>query len=246
MNDGQEVENQVDSDTSDSDSDEEPKIFHEENLVIISSNEKISMNRWRIHLKNNWERLMKENTRLLVLAGVHGEKDGRLGANEVEGRDNFVKDSEGQLELLKKDFTRDIEQKNIEFAVKDVGSHRNRSELDSEKFVSAVKEFQPTMILLAFCWSHKSELNDLLRAAGIYSTIILREDLAQITESRHVHLDKGQRNLIERIAEEKPKNLLHICLTFMNKWEHRTLYRSYIFKNLSNLRFSFSSFGVFF
>ena len=51
--------------TSDSDSDEEPKVFHEENLVIISSNEKISMNRWRIHLKNNWERLMKENTQLL-------------------------------------------------------------------------------------------------------------------------------------------------------------------------------------
>ena len=75
----------------------------------------------------------------------------------------------------------------ILFAVKDVGSHRNRSELDSEKFVSAVKEFQPTMILLAFCWSHKSELNDLLRAAGIYSTLILREDLTQITESPHIH-----------------------------------------------------------
>ena len=168
-----EVDNLVDPDTSDSDSDKEPNVFHEENLVIISSNEKINMMRWSSHLKNNWERLMKENTRLLVLAGVPGEKDGRLGANEVEGRDNFVKDSEGQLELLKKDFTRDIEKKNIMFAVKDVGSHRNRSELDSNAFVSAVREFQPTMLLLAFCWSHKSELNDLLRAAGIYSTLIL-------------------------------------------------------------------------
>ena len=54
------VENQVDSETSDSDSDEEPKVFHEEDLVIISSNEKISMTKWRSDLKHDWERLMKE------------------------------------------------------------------------------------------------------------------------------------------------------------------------------------------
>ena len=105
MKNSDEVEEQVDSETSDSDSDDEPKVFHEENLVIISSKEKISMNRWRIHLKKNWGRLMKENTRLLVLAGVHGKEDGALGENEVEGRDNFVKDSEGQVELLKREFT---------------------------------------------------------------------------------------------------------------------------------------------
>ena len=75
------------SETSDSDSDDEPpKVFHEENLVIISSNEKINMMRWRSHLKENWERLMKENTRLLVLAGVHGKEDGRLGENEERGK----------------------------------------------------------------------------------------------------------------------------------------------------------------
>ena len=95
----------------------------------------------------------------------------------------------------------------MEFSVRDVGSHRKRSELDSDAFIAAVKEFQPTMILLAFCWSHKSELNDLLRAAGIYSTLILREDLAQISESRHVHLDKDQRNLVKKVAEEEPKNV---------------------------------------
>ena len=171
----------------DSDSDDEPpKVFHEENLVIISSNERINMMRWRSHLKKNWERLMKENTRLLVLAGVHGKEDGRLGENEVEGKDNFVKDSEGQVEFLKEKFENDIQKKNISFAVKDVGSHRNRSELDSDAFVSAVREFQPTMLLLAFCWSHKSELNDLLRAAGIYSTLILRYNSTQLSILLHL------------------------------------------------------------
>ena len=177
--------------------DKPPKVFHEENLVIISSNEKISMMKWRNHLKNNWEKLMKENTRLLVLVGVHGEEGGRLGENEVEGKDNFVKDSEGQVEFLKEKFENDIQKKNISFAVKDVGSHRNRSELDSEAFVSAVREFQPTMLLLAFCWSHKSELNDLLRAAGIYSTLILRYNSTQLFILSHLlqcHSQGGSRS----------------------------------------------------
>ena len=200
--------NHSDSETTDSDTeDEEANIFQDENLVIISSNERINMLQWGEHLEENWDRLMKENTRLLVLAGVHGKEDGKLGGNEIRGKDNFVEDSKMQVGRLTKKFMEDIKKKNINFEVRDIGSHRKRYELDEDKFVSAVREFHPTMILLAFCWSHKSELNDLLRAAGIYSTLILREDLAQISESRHVHLDKDQRNLVKKVAEEEPKNV---------------------------------------
>ena len=196
----------VDSETSESDSDDE--VFHEEELVVISSTDKINMLQWSEHLEENWDRLIKESTRLLVLAGVHGREDGELGGNETKGKDNFVEDSERQLGRLRKKFKDNIQRRNIELAVKDVGSHRERCELDEDKFVLSVKEFQPTMILLAFCWSHKSELNDLLRAAGIYSTLILREELAEITESRHVYLDKDQKEIIEKIADEEPKGLL--------------------------------------
>ena len=192
---------------SESDSDIEPETFHHENLVIITSTMEINMMQWKMHIEENWERLMTENTRLLVLAGVHGRQSGSLGANEDKVKEAFVETSLRQTELLKKEFEEDIKRKNIVFSVKDVGAHRNRSELDSDKFVSAVKEFRPTMILLAFCWSQKSELNNLLRAAGIYSTLILREDLAQITEDRHVHLDQSQERLISKVSEVNPKNV---------------------------------------
>ena len=196
-----------DCDTTDSDSEDgEAKAFHEEDLVIISSDKPINMLEWGEHIEENWDRLMK-NTRLLVLAGIHGKEDGGLGGNEVKGKENFVEDSELQVGRLTKKFSEDVEEKNIKLEVRDVGRHRNRHQLDEDKFVAAVKEFQPTMILLAFCWSHKSELNDLLRAAGIYSTLILREDLALITESRRVHVDKDQRNLIEKIAQEDVGNV---------------------------------------
>ena len=155
---------------------------------------------------------MTENARLLVLTGVHGKSSGELGSDD----NGFLRDSQRQETVLKNrelpgNKADDIDGKNIQFGFEDVGQINVRDNstrtLDEKKFVVAVKNFNPTVLVLAFCWSHKSELNDLLRAAGIYSTLILREELAQITESRHVRLDEGQENLIKRITEENPKNL---------------------------------------
>ena len=150
-------------------------------------------------------KVVQRQTRLLVLTGVHGNQDGKLGDFD----EDFVTDCENQIRVLKRKMEKDIEKRVIQFKVEDVGQINNGGirDLDEGKFVEAVKNFKPTVLLLAFCFSHQSELNDLLRAAGIYSTLILREELAQITESRHVRLDVGQENLIKRIAEEKPKNV---------------------------------------
>ena len=65
--------------------------------VVISSTKMINMMQWRKYLASHWDRLMPENTRLLVLAGIHGQEDGRLGGRE--GReDGFVEDSSGPIQ----------------------------------------------------------------------------------------------------------------------------------------------------
>ena len=94
---------------------------------------------------------MTENTRLLVLTGVHGKQSGELGSNDG----SFIKDCEGQINNLRRKKHEDIEEKKIEFKIEDVGlvktcdtSTRN---LDEDKFVKAVKEFKPTVLVLAFC-----------------------------------------------------------------------------------------------
>ena len=76
-------------------------LFAEEKRVIISSKDRISMRQWRTHLMSNWERLMPENTRLLVLAGIHGQEDGRLGDREEPDKAGFVEDCQKQVEILK-------------------------------------------------------------------------------------------------------------------------------------------------
>ena len=55
--------------------------FATENLVIISSKHPIQMIQWRAHLAAQWEEVMKENTRLLVVAGPMGvrmDSSGRM------------------------------------------------------------------------------------------------------------------------------------------------------------------------
>ena len=112
---------------------------------------------------------MQSNTRLLVLTGVHGDPDGKLGDKE----DGFAASCEKQVEILKRSRGKDMEERAIEFNVEDVGksivSDNGARELDEKKFVDAVRNFKPTVLVLAFCFSQGSELNDLLagyRAQG--------------------------------------------------------------------------------
>ena len=58
-------------------------LFAVDKFVIISSKDEIDMSQWRRYLVTNWERLMPARTRLLVLAGIHGCKDGARGAGRM-------------------------------------------------------------------------------------------------------------------------------------------------------------------
>ena len=89
---------------------------------------------------------MTENTKLLVLTGVHGKQSGELGINDG----GFIKDCQGQIDNLRRKKHKDIEEKKIAFKIEDVGlvktcdtSTRN---LDEDKFVKAVKEFKPIVL----------------------------------------------------------------------------------------------------
>ena len=63
-------------------------------------------------------KVMQRNTRLLVLTGVHGDEEGKLGDFD----EDFVESCKKQVELLKnKKKKRDIEEGEIQFKVEDVG-----------------------------------------------------------------------------------------------------------------------------
>ncbi len=91
--------------------------FTVHSMVVITSNTAISMFSWKFYLLNNWNRIMKEDTHMLILGGIHGDEDGKLGPTEewIEQETLFyIK----QLEEEKADDVRDYP---IKFSYECVG-----------------------------------------------------------------------------------------------------------------------------
>ena len=57
------------------------EVFSIENTVIVTTNEEISARQTRSLLLNNWDKFFanRTNIRILILAGIHGYEDGKLG-----------------------------------------------------------------------------------------------------------------------------------------------------------------------
>jgi len=176
--------------------------FKDEHLVIVTANREVSMFHWGDYILEEWGRLMKDNTKLLVLAGPHGTEDGKVGSSD----NRFISHSEKQKGRFKKKKGK-YEERGIDIVIEDVSLYKDGETLNENMFAQKVKEVRPTVILIGICWSKHSQLNDILRSAGVYSSMIMREERAQVTESRHVWLDEQQEELKERISEGKERNL---------------------------------------
>ena len=179
------------------------KWFTTENCVIVTSNIEIDSLQWQRHFRSNWNKLMRPNSKVLVLAGIHGCKDGMLGSVDF----GLLGEYQRQIEFLKKKYKEDIENKKIEFVVENVGSYVDQTELDENKFVEAVRKYNPTLISLAFCYTNSSILNDILRASGIYTFMILSKDRADITEDRCIVLDSTQKEIIKKVVKNPSQNI---------------------------------------
>ena len=187
-----------------------------EHFVIISSSVEIDMTMWRQFIVSNWfkpglEGFRRLNGCILTLTGVHGGEDGKIEFNDAE---QFVEQSKEQIKLQqdekKKKYAavaKDAKDRNTEFEVADIGAAKDKSKIDPVKLVKAVKEHNQTVMLLAFCHSNVSELNDILRASGIYSTLIMREEKGQVTTGGYVLLDEGQIEVLRYIGDEEHKNV---------------------------------------
>ena len=147
-----------------------PEIYTSEHLVVITSEYENTAREWRMYLTQRWNSLVRENSRILILAGVHGNEDGKVGANDF----GLLEDNTKQIPILKRKFAQDVNSKNVRIDLVNVASYQNPEQMDSQKLVQAIKNYNPTILILSFCYSKISELNDILRYSGIYSVLIMR------------------------------------------------------------------------
>ena len=126
-------------------------VFSTENFVVITSNIEIDSLQWQKHFRNNWNQLIRPNTKVLVLAGIHGCKDGELGSVD----EDLLGEYEHQIHFLKRKYEKDLEEKKAEFVLENIGSYIDETEFNEVKFIEAVKKHNPTVITIAFCYTKR-------------------------------------------------------------------------------------------
>ena len=178
-------------------------VFTTENFVIVTSNIEIDSLQWQTHFRNNWNQLIRPRSKVLVLAGIHGCKDGCLGSVD----EGLLGEYEHQIQFLKRKYKEDLDEKKAEIVLENVGTYKSKVEFNEATFINAVKKHNPTVIMLAFCYTNVSTINDVLRSSGIYTLMIMSKDRATITEDRCMALDPNQKKIIEEVTKFQPKNI---------------------------------------
>ena len=72
------------------------RFFSSENLAIITSKDEVDAFQWRKYIEKNWDDLKQKDAKLLVLAGIHGKQDGRLGSTDM----GLLKDYQRQIDYF--------------------------------------------------------------------------------------------------------------------------------------------------
>ena len=175
----------------------------QEHLVILTSTDAIVPPEWGRYLEQDWDRLVRQDSRILVACGVHGGDDGRVGDPDY----GLVRDNQSQVKYLERKYKEDIDKKNIRIDIVDVGAYFDKTKLDEQKFVKAIQNYKPTMMILGFCYTHVSDMNTILRAGGVYAIMVLKRDRHYITEGRYIVLDQVQEEVVRGVVENNYKNV---------------------------------------
>ena len=178
----------------------EVPLFLVEQLVIVTSTDEITFKQWRQYLSNNFHRLTRKDSKIYIVGGTHGDPHGQVGPID----ERLLQENINQIEWLKREKKKEISEKNISIEHVDLGQYLVDGRVDGRKLAEAMKD--PTLIIL-FCYTDKSEVNDILRAAGLYAAMIIQEDLNTISEGRYVLLDPAQKPVIKTIADTIDLNL---------------------------------------
>ena len=178
-------------------------IFRRDDKVIITSKRRISSLDCISYIRKEFEAgKFRDGSILLILYGVHGHDDGEIGDKDKSLKISF----EAIPKKIGKKHPEILEKVKIEMV--DVGDHKDSTKLDEQALIDAISKVEHTILFLAFCYTDRSRLNELLRSAGLYSILILTNDTIDTTNENCVILDKKQKEAIQTVANDQPKNIV--------------------------------------
>ena len=83
--------------------------------------------------------------------------------------------------------------------------------MDNEELIKLIKENDPHVLILGFCYTNISELNTTLRSKGLYADMIIRKDLSNISgvnKGKLIQFDPAQQKILDEYLDKMPKSVV--------------------------------------
>ena len=172
-----------------------------------------------------------ENTKVLILSGTHGDSLGHSGLTDIELFDehfyeddcswvglkpikqkqqdiqnipDITKMNTLNLKYFPNCFLCDEEISKMKFQVINIAYyHKNE-----EKLIEDIQTFGPSVLALAWCYSMMSDVSQALRQKGILARMVIEHDLREILKNPSAKLDYQQAEIIEKVVNQKPQNVI--------------------------------------
>ena len=122
---------------------------------------------------------------------------------------NIIPDIMEKLEMLnpvfhQNSYLSDDAISKITFQVINIANYHNHE----EKLIEDIQMFAPKVLALSWCYSMKSDVSLVLRHEGILAKMLIEHDMRQICKKPNAKLDDNQAEIIRKIANEKPQNII--------------------------------------
>ena len=188
--------------------------FHVENDVIITTKDAITVEEVSNYLKENFNNF-KLGSEFVILCGIHGSKDGAMGrfdydlvddyrgmferflvAKHFQAQAKVIKEREYQMGNVVTVFSKADKNREGRYVLYE--SSKERIKIEFERVANAQK---PIVLILASCWSFRSEISNILRSTGLYAALNISEDRGKITTGKMFTLTNEQQNLLKQITE---------------------------------------------
>ena len=187
--------------------------FHTENDVIITTTDAITVQEVYNYLSENLEKF-RVGSQFIVACGVHGSAKGELGCGDID----LVADYHAMFEWfhLHERYPRVakiVEERDYRmgtvltmFSKRDknrpgkyVLQEHCKAELKT-KFEDLLTKQVSTVLILASCWSYRSEICNILRSTGLLTVLNILEERAKITNGNILRLDQEQQDFFRTIC----------------------------------------------
>ena len=198
--------------------------FHVDNEVIITTNDEVDVEEVFNYLKGRLHEF-REKSEFIVICGYHTNKAGEIGAIDSDVLYDYYGDMMQRFHDHKRypNEAKVIKEKQFQMgSIIPVNTIRDWSQKPDEvyslaestkeqikiKFRDVLFKQVPIVLVLASCYSYKSDIFYTLRATGLWSAINMLQDNGNITHGKLIQLDAEQRTILNAVANGEMKDVI--------------------------------------